>query len=69
MTANPRVVGALGGIGALLVEREAKVGLNDIWKILDGLDRAAFAAGYGQGQADMDSAESYRRESERECRD
>jgi hypothetical protein len=50
MTANSRRAEALGAIGALLVEHEARVGLNEIRDILEALDARAYADGFRNGR-------------------
>lgn len=50
MTARSRTAEALGAIVRLLVEHEAKVGLNEIRDILEALDAAAYQDGFRDGQ-------------------
>jgi hypothetical protein len=56
MSDSSRKTEALGAIASLLVEHEAKVGLNEIRDILEALDSRAYADGFRDGQENADAA-------------
>ena len=55
---HERVNRPLGRIAELLVECEARVGLNEIRDLLEALDTEAYAAGFQDGLSGADDREN-----------
>jgi hypothetical protein len=68
MNDRTRQAEALGAIASLLVEHEAKVGLNAIRDILEALDSSAYADGFRDGQESADDAANQAAEHEDDLR-
>lgn len=64
---------ALGKLAGILVEKGAKVGLNEVRAVLRELDRDAYSTGYADAEAALDGRDNeaderaYAAETAREC--